>query len=199
MGVGLYGDLELQDTVNPEIEADLERLETGLRQLKVQYDMFFAGSIPKQPNELRGEVERIIKRYAHAPIRKYAVRFHFNSLVGRYNSLSELWSKTLRTLEEGDRPAPALSDRAGPRESILARCTFQDPRKDRDHLKLLHTKFLEARKKSGETGAVVSFETFVRGIASQAQRLREKNGCEAVELRIVVADRKVQLKARPGR
>jgi len=181
------------------MDQDLERLESGIRQLKVQYDMFFAGSIPKQPLELRSELERIIKRYAHAPIRKYASRFHFNSLVGRYNSLSELLAKTLRTMEEGNRPAPAVSDRAGSREAVFARCTITDPANDREHLKLLHAKFLEARKKTGEIDGRISFESFVRGIASQAKRLREKNGCEAVELRVIVADRKVQLKARPGR
>ncbi|HEX6851843.1 MAG TPA: MXAN_5187 C-terminal domain-containing protein [Candidatus Polarisedimenticolaceae bacterium] len=189
----------MHDAVSPEVEIDLERLENGIRQLKVQYDMFFAGSIPRQPNELRAELERIIKRYSHAPIRKYATRFHFNSLVSRYNSLSELWSKTLRTLEEGDRPAPAVADRGARDESVVATCNIQDPVRDRDYLKVLHAKFLDARRRSGEAESSVSFESFVKGIASQAGRLREKSGCEKIELRVVVKDRKVQLKARPGR
>ena len=43
----------------------------------------------------------------------------------------------------------------------------------------------------------VSFEAFVRGIGKQADRIRAKSGCAEVDLRIVVADDQVQLKARP--
>jgi hypothetical protein len=188
----------VQDVVSPELEADILRLENGIRQLKIQYDMFFAGAVPKQPFELRGEVERIIKRYSHAPIRKYAVRFHFNALVSRFNSLSELWAKTIRTLEEGERPAPAVADRAGNGEQILARLTVKDPLGERQHLKSLHARLLDARKKAGE-GGKLSFESFVRSVNAQTGRLREKTGCEKVELRVIVHDRKVVVKARPGR
>ena len=91
----------MHDVVSTELDADLARLQSGIRQLKIQYDMFFAGSIPRQPFELRGEIEKIIRRYSSTPIQKYAPRFHFNSLVSRFNSLSELWAKTIRALEEG--------------------------------------------------------------------------------------------------
>lgn len=189
----------MQDVLSTELEADIVRLESGIRQLKIQYDMFFAGSVPKQPHELRSEIERLIKRYANAPIRKYSARFHFNSLVSRFNSLSELWAKTIRTLEEGDRPAPAVADRAGSGEQVLARCTVEDPAGEKPHMKLLHARLLEARKKSGEDAGKLSFESFVRSVSTQAGKLREKTGCAKVELRVIVQDRKVVVKARPGR
>jgi hypothetical protein len=189
----------VQDSLSDELDADIVRLESGIRQLKIQYDMFFAGSIPKQPHELRGEIERMIKRYSNAPVRKYSSRFHFNSLVSRFNSLSELWAKTLRSLEEGDRPAPAVADRAGSGEQVVARCTLQDSTGDKGHLKVLHARLIEARKKSGEDGPKLSFESFARSIAAQAGKLREKSGCDRVEVRVIVQDRKVVVKARPGR
>jgi hypothetical protein len=61
------------------IDAELDRLQVGLRQLKVQYDMFFAGSLPRQPVELRSELDRIVKRLSGTPIRKYSQRFHLAS------------------------------------------------------------------------------------------------------------------------
>ena len=188
----------MQDQLGAELDADLVRLEAAIRQLKIQYDMFFAGSIPKQPHELRAEVERIIKRYANAPIKRYASRFHFNSLVSRFNSHSELWSKTLRSLEEGDRPAPAVADRAGAGEQIFARCTVADGGAD-GGLRLLHQRLLEARKKSGEPAGKLSFDSFLKSVNAQARKLRDKTGCDKVELRVIVQDRKVTVKARPGR
>jgi len=189
----------VQDALSTELEADIVRLESGIRQLKIQYDMFFAGSIPKQPHELRGEIERMIKRYANAPIRKYSARFHFNSLVSRFNSLSELWSKTIRTLEEGDRPAPAVLDRGGSGEQVVARYTVADPSGEAAHLKLFHARLLEARKKSGDGVGKLPFDSFVKSVSAQASKLREKTGCAKVELRVIVLDRKVVVKARPGR
>jgi hypothetical protein len=189
----------VQDQLSAELDADIVRLEAAIRQLKIQYDMFFAGSLPKQPHELRAEVERVIKRYANAPIKRYASRFHFNSLVSRFNSLSELWSKTLRSLEEGERPAPAVADRAGAGGQVIARYTMGDPGGERGSLKLLHQRLLEARKNSGEAAGKLSFESFVKSVSAQAVKLREKTGCDKVELRVIVQDRKVTVKARPGR
>lgn len=189
----------MHDVVSTELEAELGRLESGIRLLKIQYDMFFAGSIPKQPLELRNELERIIRRHSATPIRRYASRFHFNALVSRFNSLSELWSKTIRGLEEGERPAPAVAGRAGGSEQIVARCTVTDPAAERDLLKLLHARLLDARKKAGEATGKVPFEKFVLSISAQAQKMREKTGCANVDVRVIVVDRKVMVKARPGR
>jgi len=189
----------VQEVVSTEPEADLGRLEVGIRQLKIQYDMFFAGSVPKQPLELRNELEKIIRRHSATPIRRYAARFHFNALVSRFNSLSELWAKTLRALEEGDRPAPAVAERVGSSEQVVARCTVTDPAKERDILKLLHLRLLDARKKAGDATNKLSFETFILTVSAQARKMREKTGCDKVDLRVIVLDRKVMVKARPGR
>ena len=189
----------MHDVVSTDLDADIARLQSGIRQLKIQYDMFFAGSIPKQPFELRKEIETLIRRHSSTPIQKYAPRFHFNSLVSRFNSLSELWAKTIRALEEGDRPAPAVADRAGSTEHIVARCTVKDPSHERDALKLLHSCLLDARKKAGDGAGKLSFESFVRTVSAQAGKLRDKVGCDKVELRVIVHDRKVVVKARPGR
>jgi hypothetical protein len=185
--------------VSPEFDADMARLEKGIRQLKIQYDMFFAGSIPREPLELRNELEKIIRRNAHIPIRKLAPRFHFNALVSRFNSQSELWAKKVRSLEEGNRPAPAVADRAGNGENVVSRCTVKDPTSEREVLRLLHGRLLDARKKAGDGAGKLSFESFLRTVSSQAEKLREKAGCDKVEIRVIIADRKVLVKARPGR
>lgn len=181
-----------------DIEADLQRLEVGIRQVKVQYDMFFAGALNREPIELRGQIDRIIKRHANSPIQKYAQRFHLNTLVSRFNSLSELWGKTIRSREEGDRPAPAMTDLEGPREQLVARCRFQDPSTNQAELKRLYTRFAETRRRLDAGKRVVSFEKFALGVSNQSERLRKQSGCAEIELRVVVHDHKVLVKARPG-
>ncbi len=189
----------LSGSTPDDIESDLQRLEAGIRQLKVQYDMFFSGALPREPLELRASVERLIKRYSNAPIRKYATRFHFQALMGRFTTLTELWTKTLRSLEEGPRPAPGVSERASTDEHLVATCQVRDPLREEESLRLLHAKFLEVRQRTGGAARGLTFEGFVKGIVSNVERLREKARCDRVELRLVVRDRKVQIKARPGR
>jgi hypothetical protein len=185
----------LSEPSSAAIETALVRLETSIRQLKVQYDMFFCGALPRQPHELRARVERMIKQYTNAPIRKYAHRFHFNALVGRYNSFSELWGKTLRTLEEGERNLPERHNG----EKLIDRCRIHDPIEEQERLRTIHARYLEARNKLEKRGGKLPFEAFVKGIATQAERLRQKSACDEIELRLVVSERKVHLKARPGR
>jgi len=190
--------LEYAQAAPPEIEEDIARLEVGLKQLKVQYDMFFAGSLPRQPLELRRQLERIIRRHSNSPIPKYHHRFHFMALVSRFNSLSELWGKTVRTLEEGDRRTHAGPDHAGQREQLVARCRVGDPLADEKSMRGLYDRFVESRRENGQEKRPPSFQKFLRGLASQTQRLQKETGCAEIELRLVVRDRKVQLKARPG-
>ena len=191
-------DLSSSLSSSPAIEADLARLEADLRQLKVHYDMFFAGALARQPLEMKADFERLLKRCSGAPPHKYAHRFQLNALVSRYHSLSELWSKALRSIEEGDRPAAAVLDRVA-RERILASCRVRNPVEDQAPLRALHERFLEARKRAGVEEGSLAFDSFLRGVATQARRLEQKYGCDEIELRIVVENRKVQLKARPGR
>src|SRR4029077_4659206 len=104
-----------------------------------------------------------------------------------------------RSLEEGDRPAPAVADRAGSGEHIAARCTGKDPALERDALKLLHTRLVRVRKRAGDGAGKLSFDSFVRTVSAQAGKLRDKGGCDKVEVRVIVLDRKVVVKASPGR
>jgi hypothetical protein len=189
-----------QSPQSRQLEADIARLESGIRQLKVQYDMFFAGSLKLPPRELHAELDKLIRKHSNSSIQQYAQRFHFQAMVSRFNSLSELWARTVRTMEEGSRAVPATrglgSDRA---ERLVARCRVRDPRGDDEAMRELFKRFVEARDRTGGGKKAISYDKFVRGVAGHAQRLQKSSGCGEIELRLVVEDDKVQLKARPAR
>jgi len=189
---------KLRSTSSPlQVEADLNQLEVGIRQLKVQYDMFFAGGLKTQPLELRRRVEKIIRHYAREPVGRYCDRFRYNGLVARFNSFAERWGKAVRSMEEGDHRNQGTAERLGIREHLLTRCVVQDSKEDDENLRRLHTRYVEASREHGKRG--VSYQNFLRGVASQTRKLREQPGCGQIELRLVVRNDRVQLKARPGR
>jgi hypothetical protein len=181
------------------LAADLREIESGIKQLKVQYDRFFAGALPHEPVELRNRLERLIKTHMNSSMQKYAQRFYFNSLVSRFNSLSELWGKTVRLMEEGDRRLPAFAGKEQLKERLIARCRLKGEPGEQEELRRVYDKFVEARGRgNGRNGNSLSFQKFVRGISVQTQRLRKESGCAEIELRVVVRDDKVQVKASPG-
>jgi len=187
-----------QRTISPhEIEEDMQKLEHGIRRLRIQYEQYFGGGLKREPVLLRGSVSKLIKRYNEIPMKKYQHRFLFNSLVSRYNVFCEMWGKRLRELEEGPRSAVPGGESA--RERLVAIHRYQAEDKDHRMLRQLHAEFLQARRRSGGKRSDISFEKFVQGVTAQTTRLQKSSGCKQVELRLVVgADRKVQLRARPG-
>src|SRR6185503_10836966 len=87
------------------IDHDLQRLETELKRLELEYNMFFAGRLPKPPSETRGRVEALVKRYDRVHIQNFSDRFRFQSLQSRFSTFVALWDRGLRAREEG-RPGP---------------------------------------------------------------------------------------------
>lgn len=187
----------MQPNSPSEFDADANRLEVGIRQLKVQYDMFFAGARKTEPLELRQQLGAIIKLYSRTPPRVYAQQFRFQALVSRFNTMIELWGKNVRSMEEGDRRLPTDPNPFVIKERLVARCLFTDPKRDHDSLKRLHTRYADHARRHGDKD--ITFDKFVRGVAAQARKLRETADCSHIELRVVVANDRVQVKARPGK
>ena len=193
------------------IEDDIVRLERGIRVLKIQYDQYFAGALARQPLDLRGEMETLIRKYSNAPIRRLAERFHFNTLVSRFNSLAELYENKLRAKEEG-RPFPGLPvPRSEEEEGEERQVAAQDGNGSRVlHQQLLrgpgdgaslrdfYDKFLEVRRSQGHP-AQISFSSFERQILRKSEAVKNRASCDAVRLRLTLVGDRVQLKAVPVR
>src|SRR6187397_2136661 len=94
-----------------DIQKDLTDLEADLKQLEAEYNMFFAGRLPRPPWETRGRVEALVKQFDRAHIPNTGDRFRFNTLQSRYAAFIDLWDRGLRAREEG-RPGP-FGQRAG--------------------------------------------------------------------------------------
>src|SRR5262245_8156190 len=92
----------------PEIKSDFDRemsrLETEIKRLEVEYNMFFAGRLPRLPWETRARVEQLVKRYDRMNLPNTAQRFRFGTVQARFMAFCELWERNLRAKEEGRGP-----------------------------------------------------------------------------------------------
>jgi hypothetical protein len=94
-----------------EFDHEMSRLEAELKRLEAEYNMFFAGRLPRLPWETRARVNSLIKQYDRMHIRNTADRFRFTTLQARYVAFCDLWERHLKAREEG---RPMVRGRASP-------------------------------------------------------------------------------------
>lgn len=187
----------------PEVSAvdrDLAVLEADLKRLEAEYNMFFAGRLPRPPWETRNRVDAVMKRYDRAHIQAYGDRFRFATLQSRFQTFIDLWDRGLRAREEGrpgpfgtrgaDRPAEAER----PADHILHVAAFADPVQEADKLRELYERLADARREAGEPA--LPFHRFADLIRDRVRQLREKSGSPEVAIRVAVKEGKVNLTAR---
>jgi hypothetical protein len=178
------------------MERGLAELETELRRLEAEYNMFFAGRAPKPPWETRNRVEALVKKFDRSYIQNTGDRFRFNTLQSRYAAFVELWDRGMRAREEG-RSGPFPQTRSAPPKKepvdrVLHVAAFKDPAREMDKLTVLYESLSEARREVGEQP--VPFQRFADLVTGQVQKLSAQ-GAE-VAFRVAVKDGKVTLTAR---
>jgi hypothetical protein len=182
-----------------EIDRELHHLESELKRLEAEYNMYFAGRLPRPPFETRKQVEGLVKRLDRAHISNYGDRFRFTTLQSRFAKSVELWDKALRAREEG-RPGPFASGKAEPKrqekdkEKVLHTATFNDPVREIDKLRDLYDSLAEARRETGQDS--IPFHKFADLIKTQVSQIKQKGGSE-VAFRVAVKDGKVAFTAKP--
>lgn len=183
-----------------ETERDLHRLASELKRLEAEYNMFFAGQLPKPPWETRSRVEALVKQYDRTYIQNYGDRFRFATLQSRYAAFVDLWDRGLRARDEGRRgpfahkPADRAQTANRASDHIVHVAAFRDPLREMDKLHDLYDSLVEARRELGEEA--VPFHKFTELVRSQVDKLTAGGSAE-VAFRVSVKDGKVNLTARP--
>jgi hypothetical protein len=173
------------------IEKDLDELETNLTSLKRDYDSFFSGAANKPPYESRKRIEGTIRRFARAEGFSYAQRFRYNSLVARFNSYQDLWSKQMKMKEEGRTPSGGLITDSKPKLT-----TQKMPQRDQQLQELYH-EYLSMREKTGEGSPNFDFTAFCDLIKKQQEQIITRYQCKDVQFFVKLEEGHAKLKARP--
>lgn len=204
------------------LEEDLTRIDEGIFKLQKEWDRFFSGQERKAPFEAKQRLDRLVRRYVGVEIRNNVERFRFQTLTAKYNTLSDLWNRRLRAIEEGRplssvqlkhvreaiaegeiaTPLPVSSIPSEPRSMepsppVRTEVRLSTLREDDDGVRNLYEQFRSARASVGE--AEVKFDSFKKLIAQQRSRLLEEKDAVAVDFRVAVQDGRVALKAKPVR
>ncbi len=187
-----------------DVDREIMVLEAELKRLEAEYNMFFAGRLPRPPWETRGRVDAMVKRLDRMRIANYGDRFRFTTIQARYSAFVDLWDRGLRAREEG-RPGPFAQPRptaaAAPKpqrpdDRIVHVATFSDPMREMEKLHDLYDSLADARRENGQDA--IPFHKFAELIKTQVTTFKEKGSSE-VAFRVAVKDGKVAFTARAMR
>jgi hypothetical protein len=199
------------------IDEELAQMERDIRQLKIEYDMFFGGGRKRPPTEVEWRIDLLVKRYAErAGELKYGQRFRFNNLSQTYAKYKDMFRKRLAQREEGrvDRhygaaakaieaeraraqaeaqEKPALAAAAGESKSFRVVCT--EPEKESEKVDQLFEAFVQAKKQAGEETSKLTRSGFNEFVRKKTKDLQSEKNCRDVEYVVETVDGQVKLKA----
>ena len=178
-------------------EEELQALERKLSQLKLDYEHYFLGRQPREPMNLRADVQKQFARLAGEPIRNTALRFRFNSLNGRFQALKRQWEVTLREIEAGTYKRHVF--KANLRQAAASAPAPSDAPAPTADVDTLFEAYREAARSCGQSVENLTPAKLGAAIAKQEAQLKDRLGCERVDFRVVVSDGRVKLKASPHR
>jgi hypothetical protein len=183
-----------------DTETDLQLLDAKLKQLRVEYEQYFLGGRKREPQLLRGEVNKLVGFYANVPIRNTALRFQFNNLRARFFTLKRHWDDTCRKIEEGTYErhlfkADLHERERGVKGKPKAKPTEAAPQEDSGDA--LFQAYREARDSTGQDASGITRERFDALVRQQEEAIRAKFGAAKVRFRVAIEDGKAKLKATP--
>lgn len=180
------------------VDEELSKLEENIRRLKIEYEAYFNGGLPRAPHDTVFRVENTLKRLGDSPAKlNFSQRYRLTQLTQKYAVYNDLWRKKLKDKEEGrgrfaQRPVvEAPADGA-------ARVVCSDPSKEQDKVDQLLKAMIEAKRKVGERTDNIDPLTFQRFVAEKTRQVKESLGCEKVQFSVTVEDGKVKFKALKG-
>jgi len=201
-------------------DEELNVLETQLRRLKIEYEVYFSNPTKRPPTDIEWKVLALLRKFSDGGRMNFAQRFRYNEMAQRYAIYSDLWRKKSRIREEGyRRPQDALLSVQGVRAEeehkpqhpvyglahgaaagaegtpAVKTFTMHESEAGREQLERLYNTLVAAKKKAGEnvTGNLDSFSTFVQ---KKTAEIRKQYHCQDVEFSVELAGGHVKLKAK---
>jgi hypothetical protein len=198
----------------PTIDEELAQMERDIRQLKIEYDMFFGGGRKRPPTEVEWRIELLIKRYGERGGElKFGQRFKFNNLTQTYAKYKDVFRKRMMKHEEGkvDRhfgaaakaieaeraKAHVETEKAAPTaaEARAFRMVCSEPEKEGEKVDQLFEAFVQAKQQAGEDTNKLTRSGFNEFVKKKTKDLQTSKNCRDVEYVVETVDGQVKLKA----
>jgi hypothetical protein len=203
------------------LDEELTVLDTQLRRLKIEYEIFFSNPTKRPPTDVEWKVLALLRKFSDGARMNFSQRYRYNEMAQRYAVYSDLWRKKSRIREEGyRRPQDALLSVQGVRVAEDEHKSAHHPvygvshaaaaaggtssqhfvlhnvdQGEREQIERLYNTLVAAKKKAGEniSGSIDSFTQFVQ---KKTDQIRKQYKCDNVDYSVELVDGHVKLKAK---
>jgi len=181
------------------IQEDVAFLEGSISELVVKYEQYFLGIEKREPLKLFEDIERFIRRYNTSTIVNTMMKFKFNTLVGKFNSYKQYWTRINRLIEDGKYSRDRFKMARHLTENAPRQPSQSHEKPQQNDVEMVFQHYLEARRKCNLPTDNISRDTMFSVIEKQRETLRSKHHCAEVEFRVVIENGAPKLKARPAK
>jgi hypothetical protein len=209
----------LVDVDMATIDEELAQMERDIRQLKIEYDMFFGGGRKRPPTEIEWRIELLVKRYGErGGEMKFGQRFRFNNLTQTYAKYKDVFRKRMVKHEEGkierhfgaaakaieaQRARAQAQSETEKKEPVTAaaaevkafRMVCSEPEHEGDKVDQLYQAFVQAKQQAGEETGKLTRSGFNEFVRKKTKDLQSSKNCRDVEYVVETIDGQVKLKA----
>ncbi len=205
-------------------DEELNVLETQLRRLKIEYEVFFSNPTKRPPTDIEWKVLSLLRKFSDGGRMSFSQRFRYNEMAQRYAIYSDLWRKKSRIREEGyRRPQDALLAVQGVRPEAEEHKPHHNPvyglshgtaaaaapavtsqpftlhtaadKTEHEQVERLYNTLVAAKKKAGENVSG-NLDSFSTFVQKKTAEIRKQYHCEDVEFSVELNDGHVKLKAK---
>jgi hypothetical protein len=205
-------------------DEELNVLDSQLRRLKIEYEIFFSNPQKRPPTDVEWKVLSMLRKFSDGGGRmNFSQRYRYNEMAQRYAIYSDLWRKKSRIREEGyRRPQDALLSVQGVRVLEDEHKSLHHPvygvshaaaaaaageaasqpftlsnvdQGEREQIERLYNTLVAAKKKAGENVSG-GIDSFTTFVQKKTEQIRKQYHCENVEYSVELTDGHVKLKAK---
>ena len=208
------------------IDEELTVLDSQLRRLKIEYEIYFSNPTKRPPTDIEWKVLSLLRKFSDGNRMSFSQRFRYNEIAQRYAIYSDLWRKKNRIREEGyRRPQDALLSVQGVRVeehvpehkvygvghaatvSAAAAATPAAEEKKPFSMQCADARAerdqvqklyqaLTDAKKRSGEAVSGNVDSFTAFVQKKTEQIRKQYGCEAVEYTVEMQNGQVKLKAK---
>jgi hypothetical protein len=208
------------------IDEELVLLESQLRRLKIEYEVYFSNPTKKPPTDIEWKVLSLLRKFSDGGRMSFQQRFRYNEMAQRYAIYSDLWRKKARIREEGYRrpqdallsvqgvrpseehepqhhPAYGLSHTASAATVATATSVNEGPLTIQcsdarsEHDQVEKLyKALTDAKKKAGESVTGNIDSFTSFVQKKTDQIRKQHGCQSVEYTVEMQDGQVRLTAK---
>lgn len=184
---------------------EIELLDAKVARLKVEYEQYFARVLKREPVKLRDEIERTILAYNNKIINNTSTKFKLNSVVAKYTSYKQYWTRVLRAIDEGTYVRKAEGALDGPIEKGASSAPspsskpLADDRAagDDNGVSEIYSKFIEARRECNEPVEGITMESMKKTMDQYKKKVQEQFKTSDFEFKVSIKDGHARLSITP--